>query len=59
MIDDEKNWAEVLISRVSSQSSLPKYQLLLFINFGFKWILAGMILFSLNFFYVTPDFECS
>ena len=51
MIEDQKNWSEALISRVGGSH---KYQYLLFANFGAKWILAGMILFSLNFFYITP-----
>lgn len=56
MIEDEKHWCEILVARVSSRAGIPRYQLLLFLNFGLKWMLAGMILFSLNFFYVTPEF---
>ena len=50
------NWSETLIRRVGGSS---KYQVLLFLNFSLKWVLAGMILFSLNFFYYTPEFKCS
>lgn len=56
MIDDERNWSDSLVSRVGGSD---KYQYLLFLNFGLKWVLAGMILFSLNFFYITPEFVCA
>lgn len=31
----------------------------MFLILGVKWIIAGMILFSLNFFYYVPDFACT
>ena len=54
MLEGE-NWSETLISRVGGSG---RYQILLFVNFSLKWILAGMILFSLNFFYITPELVC-
>ena len=55
MLEDERNWSATLLARVGHSG---KYQWLLFANFGLKWVLAGMILFSLNFFYITPEFTC-
>jgi hypothetical protein len=31
----------------------------MFANFMMKWIIAALILFSLNFFYYVPDFQCT
>lgn len=56
MIEDQRNWSESLVSQVGGSGT---YQYLLFANFSLKWILAGMILFSLNFFYITPEFKCT
>lgn len=56
MIEEERNWTDTLISKVGGSSI---YQLLLFVNFSLKWFLAGMILFALNFFYFTPQFQCT
>lgn len=31
---------------------------MIFFAFALKWIITAMILFSLNFFYIVPDFQC-
>ena len=51
-----QNHFQLLINRISG-SNLFQYRM--FANFMFKWILAAMILFSLNFFYFVPDFTCT
>lgn len=56
MLTAEENKIEVLLRRVGGES---RYQIMLFLIFALKWLIAAMILFSLNFFYYVPDFECS
>jgi hypothetical protein len=51
-----QNNFQLLINRISG-SNLFQYRM--FVNFMFKWILAAMILFSLNFFYFVPEFTCT
>lgn len=31
----------------------------MFLIFAIKWLIAAMILFSLNFFYYVPEFTCT
>lgn len=50
------NYFQLLISQVSGNNC---FQYRMFLNFMLKWVLAAMILFSLNFFYFVPDFTCT
>lgn len=52
----EGNWCEDLIGRVGGEH---RYQYWLFANFSVKWMVAAMVLFSLNFFYYVPEFTCT
>lgn len=46
----------MLLHRVGGET---RYQYAIFLVFALKWIIAAMILFSLNFFYYVPDFSCT
>ncbi len=50
---EEENKIEALLNQVGGQN---KYQYFIFSIFALKWIIAAMILFSLNFFFYVPDF---
>jgi hypothetical protein len=52
---NENNF-QVLIEKISGNNF---FQYRMFANFMTKWILAAMLLFSLNFFYYVPEFTCS
>jgi hypothetical protein len=56
MLEPSENKIEVLVQKVGGNG---KYQFYLFLIFALKWFLAAMILFSLNFFYFVPEFECT
>lgn len=56
MLEQSENKVEILLRRVGGEH---RYQYCIFLVFGLKWVIAAMILFSLNFFYIVPDFTCS
>ena len=49
------NPIERLVSRVGGSH---RFQLLMFLSFGFKWFTAATFLMSLNFLFMTQDFTC-
>jgi hypothetical protein len=56
MIEEKENKFEILLRRVGGEN---KYQYLIFFIFAVQWVIAAMILFSLNFFYIVPEFKCT
>lgn len=52
----QENTLERLLRRAGGEH---RYQYALFWYFAAKWVIAAMLLFSLNFFYIVPDFVCT